>query len=213
MPFILAPAVPALVAAAEYALTALAGIVIGVGVGVGIEEATKDKEEDKTKTETGTIASSRTKCEECPAIDQVMVDWEKTNGRSDLAISYQAFIAKTIFNPVTEMIEVWVCSNVSFDGWQSYNCLFLEAKANYDQFFEDGEPKWFFEHFRKKPSDKTGLESMISQARRQNVVCTSLSSIPKSHWHFLQPVSYTYFTGAFSSFGFTNIITFNTLMP
>ncbi|MDE1478321.1 restriction endonuclease fold toxin 5 domain-containing protein [Xenorhabdus bovienii] len=211
MPFILAPAVPALVAAAEYTLTALAGIVIGVGVGVGIDEATKDKEEDKAKTETGTIASSRTKCEKCPAIDKVMMDWEKTNGRSDLATSYQAFIANTIFNPVTKMIEVWVCFNVSFDGWKPAQCLFLEAKAQYDNFFEDGEPKWFFKSFRKKPTDKTGLESMLSQATRQNTVCTTLNNIPKSHWHFLQPVSYGYFLTAFSIY--PNIKVFHTLYP
>ncbi|MBD1225956.1 hypothetical protein IQ211_00795 [Xenorhabdus griffiniae] len=119
---------------------------------------------------------------------------------------------RLVYNPELNLIETWLCQSVNFDGWKPGKCLFLEAKAKYDQFFEDGEPKWFYEHFRKKPTDMTGLESMISQASRQNEVCTSLNSIPKSHWHFLQPISYIYFTGAFSSFGFTNIITFNTLM-
>ncbi|PHM50528.1 restriction endonuclease fold toxin 5 domain-containing protein [Xenorhabdus miraniensis] len=203
----------ALLAAAEWTLAAcVAGL-----VAVGIMEGTKDKEEtaekDKAESRTDAMSTTREKCDKCPAIGQVVMVWETTKSYSEITIAYQTKIAGTMYNPKLNLIETWLCQSVNFDGWKPGKCLFLEAKAKYDQFFEDGEPKWFYEHFRKKPTDMTGLESMISQASRQNEVCTSLNSIPKSHWHFLQPVSYTYFTGAFSSFGFTNIITFNTLMP
>ncbi|OTA18711.1 hypothetical protein Xbed_03064 [Xenorhabdus beddingii] len=209
------PAIPAagatILAAAEWTLAACATVLVGIGV----MESTKDKagEQDKAKSDTQTIATSRTKCEKCPAIGQVMMVWEKCSSYSAITIAYQTKIAGTIYNPELKMIETWLCKGTNFDGWKPEKCLFLEAKANYDQFFKNGEPKWFYENFRKKPTDMTGLESMISQARRQNVVCTSFNSIPKSHWHFLQPESYTYFTGVFTSFGFINIKTFNTLIP
>ncbi|WP_240000761.1 MULTISPECIES: Tox-REase-5 domain-containing protein [unclassified Photorhabdus] len=97
---------------------------------------------------------------------------------------------------------------VIFNGWKPTQCLFLETKALYDQFFEDGLPKWFYAEFKKKPTDKAELESMMWQAERQNNVCASLKNIPKSHWHFLEPISYEYFLTTFSMF--PNITVFNT---
>ncbi|MDE1486979.1 restriction endonuclease fold toxin 5 domain-containing protein [Xenorhabdus bovienii] len=191
MPLPLVFASPVLVAAAEYTLTALAGIAIGVGVGVGIEEATKDKEEDKAKTETGTIASSRTKCEECPAIGQVTPYWESVSISADSTI-YQIQICNSVYMPEIEKIQVWLCLGVRFDGWKPQQCLFLEAKAKYDQFFENDDPKFWWK------ISKSGHISMMSQAGRQQTVCSTLKGIPNSHWHFLQPVSFAYYAKAFS---------------
>lgn len=214
MPLPVVFAVPAILAAAEYTLTALAGIAIGVGVGVGINEATKDKEEtgekDKAEARTDAISTTREKCDECPAIAQVVMVWEKCPSYSDITIAYQTRIAGTKYDPALVAIQTWQCQDANFDGWKPEKCLFLEAKAKYDQFFENGKPKWFYEHFKKKETDKSGFESMIYQAERQNGVCTNLSNIPKSHWHFLQPVSYAYFSRAFTSLGLINISTFNT---
>ncbi|MDB6369994.1 restriction endonuclease fold toxin 5 domain-containing protein [Photorhabdus bodei] len=203
---LLAPAAPALLAAAAWTLAACA---TGLAA-VGVMESTKDKEgeQDKAKADTQTIASSRTECEKCPAIGNVTMVWEKTTSYSEITIAYQTKIAGTIYNPELNLIETWLCMDTNFDGWKPAKCLFLEAKALYDQFFEDGLPKWFYAEFKKKPTDKTGLESMMWQAERQNNVCASLKNIPKSHWHFLQPVSYGYFTKAFAKF--INIKTFNT---
>ncbi|AYA39116.1 hypothetical protein HZS38_00035 [Xenorhabdus nematophila] len=199
----------ALLAAAEWTLAAC---VTGL-VAVGIMEGTKDNtdEKDKAEADTKVITSSRTECEKCPAIGKVTMVWESTNGRSDIAINYQAAIAKTIYDPALSRIETWECGKVNFDGWQPVNCLFLEAKANYDQFFKDGEPKWFYAEFRKKPTDKTGLESMEWQAKRQSLLCIQFNNIPKSHWHFLQPVSYGYFAKIFAKL--PNIKTFFTPRP
>ncbi|MBS9428104.1 Tox-REase-5 domain-containing protein [Photorhabdus akhurstii] len=115
---LLAPAAPALLAAAEWTLAACA---TGLTT-VGVMESTKDKEgeQDKVKADTQTITSSRTECEKCPAIGNVTMIW---------------------------------------------------------------------------------------QAERQNRVCIGLNNIPKSHWHFLQPISYEYFSEMFVSF--TNIKTFH----
>ncbi|MDC9595091.1 restriction endonuclease fold toxin 5 domain-containing protein [Xenorhabdus sp. IM139775] len=194
-------ALPAILGAAEYAASALAGILLGVGVGIGVDELTKDKEDEKDKAESDTkvITSSRTECEKCPAIGKVVMVWESTNGRSASAITYQAAIAKTIYDANLSRIESWDCLGVNFDGWQPYSCLFLEAKAKYDNFFKNGRPMdWW----------ANGHLSMISQAERQQMVCSSLNSIPNSHWHFLQPVSFAYYARALSKF--PNIKVFNT---
>ncbi|EYU13181.1 MULTISPECIES: restriction endonuclease fold toxin 5 domain-containing protein [Photorhabdus] len=205
---LLAPAAPALLAAAEWTLAACA---TGLAA-VGVMESAKDKEgeQDKAKADTQTIASSRTECEKCPAIGNVTMVWEKTTSYSEITIAYQTKIAGTIYNPELNLIETWLCMDTNFDGWKPAQCLFLEAKAKYDQFFKNGEPDWIFGEFRKTPTSKTGAESTIWQAERQNRVCIGLNNIPKSHWHFLQPISYEYFSEMFVPF--TNIKTFHTPM-
>ncbi|MGV8001990.1 restriction endonuclease fold toxin 5 domain-containing protein [Photorhabdus temperata subsp. temperata] len=202
---LLAPAAPALLAAAEWTLaTCAAGL-----AAVGVMESTKDKEgeQDKAKADTQTIASSRTECEKCPAIGNVTMVWEKTTSYSEITIAYQTKIAGTIYNPELNIIETWLCMNTNFDGWKPAQCLFLEAKAKYDQFFKDGEPNDFYKNIKLK-GKMSGYDSMINQARRQNLVCETLNNTPKSHWHFLEPISYEYFLTAFSMF--PNITVFNT---
>ncbi|MBS9441550.1 restriction endonuclease fold toxin 5 domain-containing protein [Photorhabdus heterorhabditis] len=205
---LLAPAAPALLAAAEWTLaTCAAGL-----VAIGVMESTKDKEgeQDKAKAGTQTITSSRTECEKCPAIGKVMMVWEKTTSYSEITIAYQTKIAGTIYNPELNLIETWLCMDTSFDGWKPAKCLFLEAKANYDQFFKNGEPNGFYRKVKLGKKKLSGHDSMLKQARKQNEVCIALNNIPKSHWHFLQPVSYSYFTEAFAPY--LNIKTFNTMM-
>ncbi|NHB61917.1 restriction endonuclease fold toxin 5 domain-containing protein [Photorhabdus sp. RW14-46] len=174
---LLAPAAPALLAAAEWTLAACAAGLAAVGV----IESTKDKEgeQDKAKADTQ-------------------------------AIAYQTKIAGTIYNPELNIIETWLCMNTNFDGWKPEKCLFLEAKANYDQFFKNGEPNGFYRKVKLGKKKLSGYDSMLKQARKQNEVCIALNNIPKSHWHFLQPVSYSYFTEAFAPY--LNIKTFNTMM-
>ncbi|TDB45075.1 restriction endonuclease fold toxin 5 domain-containing protein [Photorhabdus khanii] len=204
---LLAPAAPALLAAAEWTLAACAAGLAAIGV----MESTKDREgeQDKAKTDTQTIASSRTECEKCPAIGNVTMVWEKTTSYSEITIAYQTKIAGTIYNPELNIIETWLCMNTNFDGWKPAQCLFLEAKAKYDQFFKNGEPKNFYKDVKLK-GDMSGHDSMIYQAKKQNLVCITLNNVPKSHWHFLQPVSYAYFSRAFTKFN--NIKVFNTVI-
>ncbi|PHM37589.1 hypothetical protein Xmau_03806 [Xenorhabdus mauleonii] len=200
MPIPLVLAGPALLAAAEYTLTALAGIAIGTGVAVGINEATKDKsdEQDKAKSETEAITTSRTKCKECPAIGSVIPYWESAS-ISAISTIYQIQICNSAYNEITHQLEVWRCGAASFDGWKPKQCLFLEAKGKHEQFFEDGEPKHWW---------KGGHTSMMSQAARQQGECTKFEGIPKSHWHFMELVTSSYFSKAFS--GFPNITVFHT---
>ncbi|EQB97888.1 restriction endonuclease fold toxin 5 domain-containing protein [Photorhabdus temperata] len=194
---LLAPAAPALLAAAEWTLaTCAAGL-----AAVGVMESTKDREgeQDKAKADTQTIASSRTECEKCPAIGNVTMVWEKTTSYSEITIAYQTKIAGTIYNPELNIIETWLCMDTNFDGWKPAQCLFLEAKAKYDQFFENGTPK---------PWWKSSDYSMQKQGKRQQWVCISLNSIPNSHWHFMQPISYAYYLEKLSIY--SNIKVFHT---
>ncbi|PQQ22110.1 hypothetical protein C6H64_24280, partial [Photorhabdus luminescens] len=91
---------------------------------------------------------------------------------------------KTKYNPLTQMIQEFQCLKVTFDGWRPAYCLFLEAKARYDQFFDsDSKPKRWWK----------GQISARNQAKRHQVVCDVLEGTPYVEWHFLQPVSYGYF--------------------
>ncbi|PQQ42662.1 hypothetical protein C6H65_02970 [Photorhabdus luminescens] len=198
---LLAPAAPALLAAIEWTLAACA---TGLAA-VGVMESTKDKEgeQDKAKADTQTIASSRTECEKCPAIGKVMMVWEKTTSYSEITIAYQTKIAGTIYNPELNLIETWLCMDTNSDGWKPAQCLFLEAKAKYDQFFKNGIPmNWW-------KISKSGDRSMTTQVEKQQEVCTTLNGIPNSHWHFMQPISYSYYLEKFSIY--PNIKVFHTI--
>ncbi|TDB45073.1 Tox-REase-5 domain-containing protein [Photorhabdus khanii] len=150
------------------------------------------------------------KCEKCPAIGNVTMVWEKTTSYSEITIAYQTKIAGTIYNPELNIIETWLCMDTNFDGWKPAQCLFLEAKANYDQFFKNGEPNGFYRKIKLGKKKLSGHDNMLKQARKQNEVYIALNNIPKSHWHFLQFVSYSYFTETFAPY--LNIKTFNTMM-
>ncbi|PHM51655.1 restriction endonuclease fold toxin 5 domain-containing protein [Xenorhabdus hominickii] len=181
----------ALLAAAQWTLAAcVAGF-----VAVGIMEGTKDKAEtnqkDKAEAKTDAISTTREQCEKCPAIGQVTPYWESVSISADSTI-YQIQICNSVYMPETEKIQVWLCLSVRFDGWKPQQCLFLEAKAKYDQFFENAEPKFWWK------ISKSGHISMMSQAGRQQTVCSTLKGIPNSHWHFLQPMSFAYYARAFS---------------
>ncbi|WP_391528690.1 restriction endonuclease fold toxin 5 domain-containing protein [Photorhabdus akhurstii] len=192
--------VPAALTAAEYAASALAGILVGVGVGLGVTEMTKDKDNEKEQEEarTDVISTTREECKACPAIEKVSPSWESTSSYSQITLDYQLQIAKTVYKPDAKLIQVWECLGVSFDGWRPKACLFLESKAKYDQFFRKGKPVIWW----------TGDESMKKQGRRQQDVCASLSDIPRSHWHFMEPVSAAYYSQEFA--GYFNIKVFHT---
>ncbi|MFP1769728.1 Tox-REase-5 domain-containing protein [Lonsdalea quercina] len=77
---------------------------------------------------------------------------------------------------------------VKFDGWKPEQCLFLETKGHYDQFFnKENRPfAWF-----------SGQNEIEEQAKRQQNVIDICLKIPKCHWHFMEPVSTGYFQKRF----------------
>jgi hypothetical protein len=81
---------------------------------------------------------------------------------------------------------------MDFDGFRSSECLLLEAKARYDQFFdpETGNPDIFFRII--------GEPKILKQAYAQSKL---VAENPPSRldWCFMQPISYKYFTKAFAT--------------
>ncbi|PHM50533.1 restriction endonuclease fold toxin 5 domain-containing protein [Xenorhabdus miraniensis] len=193
----------ALLAAAEWTLAACVAGLVAVGIMEGTKDKEKTDEKDKAEARTDAISTTREKCDKCPAIGQVVVFWEKCPSYSNITIEYQTRIAGTTYDPALVAIQTWKCQTVNFDGWKPENCLFLEAKALYDQFFKNGVPMDWWK------VSKSGHLSMINQAERQQEVCDAFDGIPRSHWHFLQPISFAYYTRWFSIH--PNITVFHTI--
>jgi hypothetical protein len=74
---------------------------------------------------------------------------------------------------------VYSVNGADFDGFKSGKLL--EAKGNYDQFFEAGQPKSWWEN--------TGGRSMLKQAENQ-VAAASGTPI---EWHFKTPQAANWF--------------------
>ncbi|WP_445497144.1 Tox-REase-5 domain-containing protein [Photorhabdus sp. SF281] len=150
-----------------------------------VQAKAQSKAEECEKTE------SKKECKACLAIPVTSEKYRKVSRWSAITINYQRFIAQTKYDPSIQMIQEFQCLKVTFDGWRPAYCLFLEAKARYDQFFDsEGEPKIWWK----------GSKSGKKQAERHQTVCDTLEGTPHVEWHFLQPISYAYFKGIFSQF-------------
>lgn len=192
-------AIPILEAAGASLLRAL-GVAAVAGAGaVAVNEAAKHKVESAEKAksapvaEAGTQTKTKDTCDKCPPDGGMLVrrEWNM----SQVSRDYQARI--TGFAPYTE----WSFRVTDFDGFRSQACLLLEAKAAYDQFFRSAtKAKKFFE--------LTGLLKILDQARRQSNIVIGAPPT-QLHWHFMQPLSYAYFTAQFSAY-FFSIRTFHT---
>ena len=192
---------PPLLEAAAVALARALGWTVVAGAGTAaVNEAAKKKDEAAEKSkdlpiaQAGTQAKARTDtCTKCPPDCGVLV--ERNWNMSEEARAYQARISG--FVPYTE----WNFKGQDFDGFRSQACLLLEAKARYDQFFlSNGDPKFFFRI--------AGVSKIMNQARRQTAVIWS-SPPSQLHWHFMQPVSYGYFSERFAG-SFFPIVSFLT---
>ncbi|MBS9423562.1 restriction endonuclease fold toxin 5 domain-containing protein [Photorhabdus caribbeanensis] len=149
-----------------------------------VQTKAQSETEECEKTETEKV------CKACLAIPVTSEKYRKVSRWSAITINYQRFIAKTKYNSLTQMIQEFQCLKVTFDGWRPAYCLFLEAKARYDQFFKDSKPKRWW----------TGSYSARNQAERHQTVCDALEGTPHVEWHFLQPISYGYFKVLFSKY-------------
>lgn len=182
---------------AGVALARALGYTAAAGAGaVAVNEAAKRKAEAAEKAKASPIAQagtqSKTKeaCKQCPPDCGTLVprNW----AMSDESRAYQARISG--FAPYTE----WSFGGADFDGFRSSQCLLLEAKARYDQFFdpEDGQPKFFFAQF--------GVVRILNQARNHNAIARANPPTACS-WHFMQPLSYAYFVAQFRKLSFIRV--------
>ncbi|GLH25603.1 hypothetical protein ENT52713_29990 [Enterobacter sp. 200527-13] len=195
--------IPALVEGAE-ALAAALGITLGAGAAAQmVNEGEKEDSAGKV-----TAAESTKPCEKCPAIPWVSPIQEPFNG-SETSLNYQMRICGTYSmhnSDGTTTVEEYAfrhpglanpSKQVKFDGWKPAECLFLEAKGQYDQFFDKNGNPWY-----------TGAKDVERQAGRQQEAINLCDDIPDCHWHFMQPVSYAYYKKIFKTY--SNITVFYT---
>ena len=146
------------------------------------EAADNSKNSPLAQAGTQAKAAEKEKCKKCPA-DEGGTALQSTSGWNPWTIEYQMRIAQMPPAPAGYLTE-WMLNGVKFDGFDSGQCLLKEAKARYDQFFDDwGGFRYDFQ---------AGIfVDMMNEAIRQN-----FASIPKPpislRWHFMEPISYRY---------------------
>lgn len=181
-------AIPLIEAVAVRVLTALGVGVVAGAAGEAAKEATKQRNEEADKAKSSPIARTETqtkdkeKCKKCPP-DEGGFALQSTAGWKPWTIEYQQRIAQMPPAPAGYLSE-WLFSGVQFDGFDPSQCLLKEAKARYDQFFD----QWGgFEY----PFQGKIFEKMTGEAISQNNV-----AIPKPptqlQWNFMEPISFRY---------------------
>lgn len=171
--------------------TAAARVIVALGVGgaaglAGEAARQRQKEADQAKTtplaRTAVQTKAKEKCKECPP-DKGAPFNRATAGWSDVSIAYQARIGGL---PVgTGFITEWLFNGITFDGFDSSQCMLKEAKARYDQFFDE------FREVRLWWA--VGADKVIEEAYRQATVAQPRPPI-QLRWHFMEPISYRYFS-------------------
>jgi len=179
-------AIPVIEAAAARALVAL-----GVGAAAGAAgEAARRRQKEADEARSTPIArvdahtKAKEKCKECPP-DAGTPFNRPTAGWSEATIAYQARIGGLPVGP--GFITEWMFGGVAFDGFDTSQCTLKEAKAKYDQFFDDyGDPQEWWK----------GDEPVMAEAARQSAVAKPMPPV-QLRWYFMQPMSYRFFSKVF----------------
>jgi hypothetical protein len=184
-----AAAVPLLEAVAMRVLAALGIGVVGGVAGEAARETAKKRSQEADDAKSSPIAKTeaqtkaREKCKDCPP-DKGTPALQSTAGWSDISIAYQLRIAQMPLAPVGYLSE-WFFNGVQFDGFDSSQCLLKEAKARYDQFFDEFRvvEDWWLK----------GEAKLISEAMRQGAAAQPRPPT-RLRWHFMEPISFRYFS-------------------
>lgn len=177
--------------AARILLALGVGLVAGAAGEAAKEQARKRQEEaDNAKStpiaRTEAQTKTRKKCPDCTP-DRGAPTNRSTAGWSELSIAYQARISGMPVGP--GFITEWLFSGITFDGFDSSVCLLKEAKAKYDQFFDDfGDPREWWK----------GDEPILAEAVAQSAIAKPQPPV-QLRWHFMQPMSYRFFSKVFST--------------
>lgn len=164
---------------------------LGVGAAAGaIGEAAKErararqKEAEDAKStpiaRTDATTTERKKCKDCPP--DKGIPFQRNFKVRKPWVDYQAKITGMPNGPT--FIMEWEFAGTKFDGFVSGQCLLQDAKAAYDQFFNEwGEFNYDFQ--------ENIFVELLAEAVTQNA-----KAIPKPpvqlRWYFQQPVSYRY---------------------
>jgi hypothetical protein len=136
--------------------------------------------------------TSRTKekCKECPP-DKGTVFNRNIAGWSETSVTYQTRICGLPVGP--GYITEWRFAGIDFDGFDSSQCILKEAKAKYDNFFDDyGDPQEWWK----------GDVPLMAEATRQALVAKPTPPV-QLRWYFMQPMSYRYFSKTFAAMRLT----------
>ncbi|WP_299540855.1 Tox-REase-5 domain-containing protein [uncultured Herbaspirillum sp.] len=154
------------------------GVVAGEGIEKRREEADKTKNSPLAKAEVD--SASRDKCRACPPLagHEITKNFREHKSWMD----YQARITGMRSGPL--FLTEWKYDKREFDGFKPVECLLMEAKAGYDQFFSG--PGEFEYDFKKRI-----IHDMVGQARLQNIAAQPRPPV-KLHWYFMEPWTYAY---------------------
>ena len=185
-------AVPLIEGVAARVLAALGVGVVAGAAGEAAKEAARKRQEEADRAKASPIArtdaqtKAKEKCKECPP-DKGAPFNRPTAGWSEVSIAYQAHIGGLPVGP--GFITEWMFNAVTFDGFDSGQCLLKEAKARYDQFFDEfGDPKEWWK----------GDEPIMAEASSQSAAAKPQPPV-QLRWHFMQPMSYRFFSKVFSA--------------
>ncbi|OWY28895.1 Tox-REase-5 domain-containing protein [Herbaspirillum robiniae] len=175
---------PILEAAAARVATALAGVLVGVQA----DKIIKARQESAEAAKSGVLAqsdaasSSKEKCPPCPA-EKGFPTPRNTAGWSETTIEYQQRIGGMPAASPGYLTE-WTFNDVAFDGFDPGQCLLKEAKAAYDNFFDEyGVPQVWWK----------GEPPLMGEVARQAGAAVPRPPV-KLKWFFMEQVSYLYFS-------------------
>ena len=159
------------------------------GAGVANEIRKQQEESDKARTtplagvqsKTEACTKDQKKCDDCPP--DKGAPWVRTFPVRHPWVDYQLRICGMPSGPL--FITEWLFRGVTFDGFESAQCLLKEVKGQYDQFFDDhGQPKRWWRH---------NIEGIIDEMMHQNLVAVPKPPV-KLGWFWQEPYSYRYFS-------------------
>ncbi|QBP75869.1 hypothetical protein E2K99_13010 [Herbaspirillum huttiense] len=153
-------------------------VVVGEQIEDRRSEADKAKDAPLAKAEVD--AAAREKCRDCPPLAGHEIEKHFRERKSWM--DYQVRITGMRSGPL--FLTEWKYDKREFDGFKPAECLLMEAKAGYDQFFSG--PGEFEYDFQKRI-----IHDMVGQARLQNIAAQPRPPV-KLHWYFMEPWTYAY---------------------
>jgi len=153
-------------------------VVVGEQIEDRRSEADKAKDAPLAKTEVD--AAAREKCRDCPPLagHEITKNFKEHKSWMD----YQARVTGMRAGPL--FLTEWKYEGREFDGFKAAECLLMDAKAGYDQFFV--APNQFKYHFQREI-----MSDMVEKARKQHGVALPRPPV-QLRWYFQEPLSYQY---------------------
>ncbi|AYR24429.1 Tox-REase-5 domain-containing protein [Herbaspirillum rubrisubalbicans] len=154
------------------------GVVAGEEIEMRRTEAENAKSSPLAKAEVD--AASRDKCRDCPPLAGELIVKQFQEHKSWM--EYQARVTGMPSGPL--FLTEWKYKKREFDGFKPAECLLMEAKAAYDQFFV--APNKFRYAFQREI-----MSEMIEKVRKQHEVAMPRPPV-QLRWYFQDPLCFQY---------------------